>query len=229
MTAATGTPIRAVTPAPADRRGHHLTRGHRCLPSLLPGLLMAVIGLAGATRPVLSWDEIATADVASRSVGQIWQLVQHIDGVFGPYYLAMHCWTSLFGDSVLDLRLPSILAMSAAVAASGELGRRLFGARAGIVGGLLLCLIPNLSRYAAEARPYAFACMFATLSLVVLYQVVVDGPTVGRWVAYGALLLGTGLSHIVALTTIVAHAAILAVHRRPPRIWLQWLVSMASA
>jgi hypothetical protein len=33
----------------------------------------------------------------------------------------------VFGDSVLSLRLPSILAMAAAVAVTGELGQRLLG------------------------------------------------------------------------------------------------------
>src|SRR4051812_3006314 len=82
---------------------------------LLPGVLMLGVGVVGATRPVLSWDEIATADAARRSVPQIWHLAHHIDGVFAPYYLLMHLWTAVVGDSVLALRLPSILAMAAAV------------------------------------------------------------------------------------------------------------------
>jgi mannosyltransferase len=170
---------------------------------------MLTLGLVGATDPVLSWDEIATADVARRSVPQTWYLAHHIDGVFGPYYLAMHFWTAFVGDSVLALRLPSILAMAGAVAAAAELGRRLFGAGTGGLAGILLCLIPNLSRYAAEARPYALACLFATLSLVLLYRAV-DRPGRARWLAYGSSVLGLGLSHIVALTALPAHAAIIA-------------------
>jgi mannosyltransferase len=179
---------------------------------------MGVIGLIGATRPVLSWDEIATADVAHRPVTQIGHLVQHVDGVFAPYYLFMHLWTGLAGDSVLALRLPSILAMAVAVAAAGELGRQLFGAATGVVTGLLLCLIPNLSRYAAEARPYALACMFVTLSLVLLGR-----PGIKAQAAYGALVLGVGLSHLVALTTLVAHPVFLGRRAR-----LGWAVSVAA-
>jgi hypothetical protein len=92
----------------------------RWWPPVLSGLLMAVIGLVGATRPVLSWDEIATADVAQRSLPQIWHLAQHVDGVLAPYYVVMHFWTALVGDSVLDLRLPSIVAMAVAVAAAAD-------------------------------------------------------------------------------------------------------------
>jgi len=107
----------------------------RWLPVAVPGLVMLGLGLFEATRPVLSWDEVATADVAHRSAGQIGRLLPHIDGVFGPYYLLMHVWTTLFGASVLSLRLPSILAMAGAAALTGELGRRLFGVTAGVLAG----------------------------------------------------------------------------------------------
>jgi mannosyltransferase len=199
----------------ADSR--RLTALRRWLPALLPGFLMSVIGFFGATRPVLSWDEIATADVAQRTVPQIWHLAQHIDGVFVPYYLAMHLWTALVGDSVLDLRLPSIVAMAGAVASAAELGRRLFSAGTGLVAGLLLCLIPNFSRYAAEARPYAYACLFAGLSLMLLYR--------GSKASYAVSVLGLGLSHVVALAALAAHAAIRA--RQGSRASIGWGVTVA--
>src|SRR4051812_10089262 len=58
----------------------------RWLPVAGPGRLMMALGLLGCTRSVLSWDEIATADVAPRSVPQIWRLAHHLDAVFSPYY-----------------------------------------------------------------------------------------------------------------------------------------------
>jgi len=139
----------------------------RWLPVAAPGLLMLGLGLFESTRPVLSWDEVATADVAHRTAAQIGRLLPHIDGVFGPYYLFMHVWTAVVGASVLSLRLPTILAMAGAAALTGELGRRLFGVPAGVLAGLLLCLVPNMSRYAAEARPYAMVCFFSVLALLI--------------------------------------------------------------
>jgi len=162
---------RDVTP-PSDRtaatRRDRTTYLRRLLPSIGPALLMAIIGSIGATRPVLSWDEVATADVARRSVAQIWALVHHVDAVIGPYYLLMHAWTSVAGTSEAALRVPSIVAMAAAVGLAGELGRRLFSPLVGVTAGLILCLVPTTSRYAAEARPYAFSCLFSVLALVLL-------------------------------------------------------------
>jgi mannosyltransferase len=206
-------------PAPPpvrDRTGRRTTAVRRWLPVAGPGLLMLTVGLIGSTVPVLSWDEIATADVAHRSARQIWHLVHHIDGVFGPYYLTLHGWTRLFGDSVLSLRLPSVLAMAAAAALTGELGRRLSGPTTGVVAGVLLCLIPNISRYAAEARPYALACMFSILALLLLDRAL-ERPHLGRWIGYAAALLATGLCSLVAMSALVGHVAMLVIRRPADR------------
>jgi mannosyltransferase len=202
------TPPASPTP-PAPTSSHDARR----FLSLVPGLLMLAIALVGAGRPVLSWDEVTSAEVASRSVPQILDLIPHLDAVFGPYYLFLHGWTALAGTSEVALRLPSILAMAGAVTVAAELGRRLFTPATGVVAGVLLCLVPNTSRYAAEARPYAFACFFAALALLLLIRAVQRG---GRlpWIWYGLSVLFLGLSHLIALTTLAAHAAYLAVHAR---------------
>jgi mannosyltransferase len=198
----------------------------RWLPVAMPGLAMLGLGLFEATRPVLSWDEIATADVAHRTAAQIGRLLPHIDGVFGPYYLLLHFWTTLFGASVLSLRLPSILAMAGAVALTGELGRRLFGVPAGLLAGLLLCLVPNMSRYAAEARPYAMVCFFSVLALLLLHRVI-ERPSRTRWAWYGAAVLAVGLSSIVALAVLSGHLALLLVRRRGALLF--WCAIVAAA
>jgi uncharacterized membrane protein len=74
-------------------------------------------------------------------------------------------------------------AMACTVALTGERGRRLYGPVTGALAGLLLTLLPSVSRYAAEARPYAFACLFALLALVVLHVAVDRGGTLW-WVLH---------------------------------------------
>jgi mannosyltransferase len=179
---------------------------------------MLTVALIDAGRPVLSWDEIATADAARRTPAQIWHLIEHIDGVFGAYYFLIHFWTRIAGTSELALRLPSVLAMAGAAALTGELGRRLFEPATGAVAGVLLCLMPNTSRYAAEARPYAFACFFALLALLLLHCAL-DRPGWARWTGYGLAVLALGLAHVIALTTLGAHIAVLAQRRRLPAGW----------
>lgn len=215
----------AVPSSPAEPRGPAAAWAARWGPAAGPGLLMLAIALISVGRPVLSWDEIATADAARRTPDQIWHLIQHIDGVFGAYYFLIHFWTQVAGSDELALRLPSILAMAGAVASTGELGRRLFDPLTGTVAGTLLCLMPNTSRYAAEARPYAFACFFAVLALLLLHRAL-DRPGWARWTGYGAAVLLLGLSHVIALTTLGAHVAVLVQRRRFP---VAWAVATASA
>ena len=203
----------------------------RLLPGLVPGLLMFAIALVDAGRPVLSWDEIATVDVARRTPAQIWHLIHSIDAVFGAYYFFMHFWTAAAGATEWDLRFPSIVAMSGAVALAAEYGRRFLGPIAGTVAGLFLCLMPNTSRYAAEARPYAFACFFAMLALLLLHHVL-DRPGTARWFAYGCSVLLLGLAHVIALTTLAAHVVVLMLRRRAGgarRIVICWCATVGLA
>ncbi|WP_199512028.1 glycosyltransferase family 39 protein [Nucisporomicrobium flavum] len=213
---------RADTPPPSG------DRWWRLLPGVLPAVLMTVVGVIGAGRPVLSWDEVSTADVARRSPAQIWQLVQHVDAVFGPYYFFMHGWTRLVGTSELDLRLPSIIAMAAAAGLAGELGRRLFSPLVGLLAGLFLCILPNSTRYAAEARPYALTCLLSVLAVLLLLSAT-ERTSRWRWVAYGCAVVLLGVSHLVALTTLAAHALIVVMRHRdgPRRVLAPWAVTLA--
>lgn len=195
----------------------------RILPAAVPGVLMLGIALIQAGRPTLSWDEVTSAEMASRSVPQILATAPNIDAVFGFYYLLLHWWTGLAGTGEVALRLPSIVAMAAGVAVAAELGRRLFTPLAGLVTGLILCVVPNTTRYAAEARPYAFACFFSVLALLLLVEAIRRGGAY-RWIAYGLSVLMLGLFHLLALTTLVAHAALVALQpggrrRRRALVW----------
>ena len=213
-----GAPVVDPSDPAAVRRAHATRLAGRLGPAAVPGLLMAVVGLAGADRPVLSWDEVATADVAQRSAGQIWRLLHTVDAVFAPYYLFMHAWTSVVGLTVLDLRVPSIAAMAGAVAVTGEVGRRLFGPVVGLVAGTVLVLLPSMSHYAIEARPYAFACLFSIAALLLLDRLL-DHPRRSRLLAYGSALVALGLCHIVALTVLGAHLSIAGLRSLRARSW----------
>jgi mannosyltransferase len=203
----------------------------RLVPSLVPALLMGLISSRKMTNPVLSWDEIATVDVATRSTSQIWQLSHTIDAAVTPYYLFMHAWTAVFGISEWALRAPAWLAMAATAGLLGELGRRLLTPAAGLLGGLLFALIPNTSRYAQEARVYAITCMLFVLAALLLYRAL-DRPHAGNFVLYGASVALLGTSHLVALATLGGHAVIVGLHwhrTRRIRTVLAWVAATAGA
>jgi mannosyltransferase len=197
---------------------------------VLPVGLSFVVTAVGASRPTLWSDELATWSAARRSWSQLWHLLGHEDLVIAPYYVFMHGWVRLFGDSELSLRMPSILAVTATAGLVAVLGRRLYSPRVGLLAGVLFAVLPNVSRYGQEARAIAFTAMFAALATLVLV-VVLDEPRWWRWLLYAAAVIALGAASVIALLLLVAHGVFAAGHwwqtRNRQPVW--WLVSATGA
>ncbi|MEV4480572.1 glycosyltransferase family 39 protein [Micromonospora coxensis] len=180
---------------------------------LVPTLATLAAGLVGIGHAQPWRDELATWSAATRPLPDLFRLTGTVDAATGPYYLLLHGWVRLFGDSPAALRLPSALAMAAAAGLTAVLGRRLFGARAGLLAGLLLAVLPGTSRYAQEARSYALATLFAVLATVLLVRAL-DRPGQARWAGYAAAVAALGLTHMLTLTLLPAHALAVLIARR---------------
>ncbi|WP_432955451.1 glycosyltransferase family 39 protein [Micromonospora haikouensis] len=192
---------------------------------------LAVSGAGiGSAQP---WrDELATWSAATRPLGDLARMAGTIDAATWPYYLFMHGWVALCGDSPAALRLPSALAMAGTAGLAAALGARLLGRRAGLTGGLLFAALPGTSRYAQEARPYAFVALFAVLATLLLVRAL-ERPGWRRWAGYAAAVAALGLAHLVALTLLAAHAAAVLAPGRTTRrlrrpVW-GWLLALLPA
>jgi mannosyltransferase len=173
---------------------------------LLPALVTLVFGLAYGARPELWRDELRSWSAASRSIGDLFHLLHNTDAAVALYYLVLHYWIAVFGDSPLSLRSPSIIAMAGAAAMVSLIGRRLFDARAGLVAGLLFAVIPNVSRFAQEARPYAITLFVAGLATV-LFLRAVERPSWSRSTVYGlSVAVLIAMQVVMALPLLVVHA-----------------------
>ena len=173
-----------------------------------PVVVTAALGLLDIGVPQLWRDELASWSAATRTLPQLWAMVHSIDAVLGLYYLGLHLWMVVFGDSATAMRLPSVIAMAAAAGVVALIGRRLGGRLAGVAGGLVFALIPSVSRYAQEARPYAFAMFFAALATLMFLRAM-ERPTWFRWGIYAVVLAATGAANLVALTVCAGHLTIL--------------------
>lgn len=146
-------------------------------------------------------------------------MLTEIDAVVAPYYLLMRGWAALAGTSDLALRVPSVLAVAAAAGLTAAVGVRLGGVRTGLTAGVLFAVLPAVSRYAQEARPYALAmCAAAGATLLLLRAL--ERPSTGRWSAYAAVVALLGLLHVVALLLVAAHGAAVLVLRAGGWRWL---------
>jgi len=194
----------------------------------LPAAALALgLGLWGVRRDDSLWgDEAVTYQVAHRSTGQLWQLVQHVDAVHGLYYLLMHLVFGLFGQGLVMLRLPSVLGTAVAAAGVALTGRRLAGPRAGLLAGLAFPVFPAVQQYAQEGRSYGLVCAGVVLSGLLLLRAL-DRPGPRRWAAYAAMALLTCWLHEFALLAVAAQGLALLVARSPRRVLAGWLCAFA--
>ncbi|MET8279360.1 glycosyltransferase family 39 protein [Micromonospora sp. NPDC005174] len=177
---------------------------------LLPALLTLAVTLTGIDSAQLWRDELATWSAATRSPGELARLAGTIDSATGPYYLLMHVWTALAGDSTTALRVPAALAMTVAAGLLAVLGAQLVDRRGGLFAGLLFAVLPSTSRYGQEARPYALATALAVLATLLLVTAL-RRPGWGRWTGYAAAVAALGLTHLIALTLLAAHAVVVLI------------------
>lgn len=183
------------------------------------------MGLWGIRRENTMWrDESVTYQVARRSLSEIWHLLGNADAVHGLYYFLMHALFAVGGDSLVTLRLPSVLATSVSAFLVAATGNRLVGPRTGLIGGLAFALLPMVQMYAQEGRSYAMVCALIALSTYLLVGAV-DNSSRRRWTAYALTVVAAGWLHEFAVLALPAHGLTLYLSRLPRAPMRSWAVA----
>ncbi|MEU3722079.1 glycosyltransferase family 39 protein [Streptomyces sp. NPDC031705] len=193
-------------------------------------LALAVSGFGiGGAQP---WrDELASWNAATRGTGELVDMLGHVDAVSGLYYLLLHGWVSVFGDSTAMLRLPSALAMAGAAAFAVLTARTLFDRRTAVFTGLLFAFVPAVSRYGQEARSYAFVVLAVSAATWLLLRAL-ERPAPRRWAPYALAVAAAGLFHVVSLLFLLPHALIVLLrwwHDRRGRTVVAFAVTVTAA
>jgi uncharacterized membrane protein len=175
-----------------------------------PGLLnrgrwpvLAIVTLAFVLRLVnlggrpLWYDEAFAVLYAEKPFGaMLYGTLAQVGGVAADvhplfFYLILHAWMSVVGQSPLAVRAMSALLGTATVVVAYLLARRLFGRRAGLTAAVIIAVAPFPIYYSQEARMYALLGL-AAIAAVYFF---VRGWAGGRrrdWIAFaicGALTL----------------------------------------
>ncbi|GAA3367760.1 hypothetical protein GCM10020367_65540 [Streptomyces sannanensis] len=188
---------------------------------LWPALATLAMTMYRIGRPQMGGDELASWDIAGRTAEQLLGTVQRVDAVLGAYYFMLHAWMTVFGESATAVRMPSALAMIGAAVCVALTGQRLFGRRAGLAGGLLFAVIPAVSRFGHEARPYALTLLAVSLATLMLLRALDRPRSWWRWTGYALCVEFIGLMHLVALTALLGHllAAIFRGRQERRALW----------
>jgi mannosyltransferase len=196
-----------------------------------PEAIVAVLGLVLFTwrigTPSAWWDEAITRDIVSRPTGDIVSLVGNIDLVHATYYLLVHL---VVGDEagLTGIRLLSAAAAAATGVLLVRIGRELDATRVGVVAGLAWTIAPLASRYAQEARPYAFVALAVTAATLAMLRVCRKPWLRSRWVAYSAALVVVGLLNVLALLVVSAHLVYVAA-TASAAVRRRWYLASAAA
>lgn len=130
-------------------------------------------------------DETGTYWTIASGWDQLWArtTVHPNSRLYGALMLG---WTKIAGTSEIALRIPSLLAMLGALAVLAAFLRSRLGDGAGWPIFALCLASPELSFFALDARPYAFAVLFLALSTVAWFSLS-ERFTLGRATAWAAL------------------------------------------
>lgn len=165
MTSQDGT---STTPPPA------LSRCSR-IALILPGAIAFGLGVIEVTTRSIWIDESATISIASQHGKALASAIARDGGNMAGYYALIHVIVSIFGNGLLALRLPSVIASGVTATLVALLALRLFSYRAALVAGLFSAVSLPAVFWAQDARSYALLAMFVTASYLALLHYL-DSP-----------------------------------------------------
>lgn len=191
------------------------------------GLVAFLTFLVGIGGPSLWIDEGHTWQYAHEPLGSMLStVIGSTNAVEAAYYTILHFWIGIAGDSEVALRLPSAVAMAIAVWAASKTASDGAGSRAGAIAGFVMIALTGVSRYAQEARPYAFAVAAVAASTFMLFR----GLTRNErrwWVGFGAALIVAGYFHLLSLLVVPGQfVAVLLIDRGQ---WRRFVATAGSA
>lgn len=193
-----------------------------------PAALAAVLTLVGLTGRSLGFDEGATASIAAQHGEALWRALAHDGGNMSAYYLLMHVLMGGFGNGLVVLRLPSVIATVATVALIALIAERLFAdRRVTLSAGLLAAVSLPLVYWGQTARGYALMVAFVCAAMLAFIEFVGGGGRRGHWLAFVAAMTLAMYCSFVAALVIPAQALAVAYRRGAVRRYASALVAIA--
>ena len=174
------------------------------------GVLLRVYDLAGES---LWRDEVWSIDFARLDIPRLLDRLRSFDVHPPLYYLLLHYWLILWGESEFATRLLSVLFGSLAIIWSYLVAARLFNPTAGVFTALLVTTSAFQVYYAREARGYSLVAFLTLLSYSFFIRCLQDR----HWTARGGYVVATALllyTHVYGLFTVLAQNVYWAV------VWL---------
>ncbi|MBN2548083.1 MAG: glycosyltransferase family 39 protein [Anaerolineales bacterium] len=123
-------------------------------------------------------DEAFSIWVSSHSLAEMLQWIVKIDQHPPLYYLLLHYWIKLTGDTPYDVRLLSALFGAATIPIIYLIGKRMSGVVMGLAAALILAFSPFNIHFAQETRMYTLLTFNAAAAIYALVRLLTDPRSV---------------------------------------------------
>ncbi len=150
------------------------------LEEFAPWLVLIITLIGGGLRVLLLdknglWlDETFSVWLANHSVPDLLYWTARIDQHPPLYYLLLHYWTAITGDTPYYARLLSVLFGAGTIPIIYLIGKRLSGVVVGLAAAAFLALSPFNIYFAQEARMYTLLAFNAAVALYALVRLLTD-------------------------------------------------------
>jgi len=172
-------------------------------------ILVCIVALAAALRwyqiglGSLWIDEGNSITLARMPWGRFVETLWRYEANQALYYGLLRSWMRV-GDSEAVVRSLSAVFGTAAVAALYWLGRRLFGARVGLLAAALLAVNMFYIWFSQEARSYALVVLLTVLSLLLFVEAMEHPRRWGVWSGYAITSVLAVYAHFFAALVLAA-------------------------
>lgn len=147
------------------------------------------------------------------------------------YFLILHYFLGLFGQTAWALRLPSAVFGASSAGLGAYVAYRASGRRAALIAGSLILIAPFHLAYSQEGRPYALAGLFCLAAFHGAFEMARSSNR--RWTAYYVVSLTALLyTHHWGIFVLFSHVAALFFRRsaltshQKRTYLLSWLVTV---
>ena len=154
------------------------------LEEFAPWLVIIITLVGGFLRVLLlgtkgMWlDETFSVWLASHSVPDMLQWIARIDQHPPLYYLLLHYWIALNGDTPYYARLLSVLFGAGTIPIIYLIGKRMSGVVVGLAAAVFLALSPFHIYFAQETRMYTLLTFNAAVAIYALVRLLTDSRSV---------------------------------------------------
>ena len=199
---------------------------------LLVTLAALALVLHGRTLWTSYWgDEAIAVGIAAHPVATLPHYLVE-DGSPPLYYVALHYWMRIFGQSVVATHVLSLVPGLLAIPAAWWSAGRLFGRWAARAAAGFMATCAYLAYYSTETRMYSWLVLVALLA-VTYFVLAFKGEGRRYWVAATALMAAALYLQYYALyllaATVIVGSAVAAQQRSRSQLRATWLYGGASA